>query len=312
MITGVCLNPCIDRTVEIQSFAYGGLNRILSSRQDAAGKGVNVARAAKELGLSSAAIGLSFAENAYMIRQKLENAGIPHEFAEEKGAIRVNLKVFDRATQRITEINEKGVPATQAQMNAMRALVQKYAKLSNWMVFTGSLPPDAPQDTYKTLALLAKEESQGRCRILIDAEGEKLRHGILAQPDLIKPNTYELELMCGRALPTLQDIAAGAKECVQMGAKLVAVSMGGDGALLTDGGTTYYAPCVKVDVRSTVGAGDCMVAGFLYGMEKQLPLPELLRCGAAAGTAAVLTEGTQLLTKKDFDEMLARVTVEAL
>ena len=108
MICSVCLNPCIDRTVEIDAFAYGGLNRIRASRSDGCGKGVNVALVAREMGMEASVIGFLFEENGRCIAERLESAGAGEDCIWLPGAVRTNLKVFDRSTARITEINEPG------------------------------------------------------------------------------------------------------------------------------------------------------------------------------------------------------------
>ena len=108
MICAVCLNPCIDRTVEIDKFTYGGMNRILTSREDGCGKGVNVALVARELGMESACIGYLFEENGELISERLKEAGAQEDCIWLPGRVRTNMKVFDRENSRITEINESG------------------------------------------------------------------------------------------------------------------------------------------------------------------------------------------------------------
>lgn len=308
MITGVCLNPCIDKTVEIDGFSFAGMNRILSSRMDGAGKGVNIALVAREFGMAGHAIGMIYPGHSRLVTDKLDAAGASHEFIQGVGDIRVNLKIFDRKTQTITEVNEPGQAMDEGQMAQMKALVGASSKASKYMVFTGSLPPGAPEDLYFTLM----QQADAGCQLVLDAEGKKLKSGLAAHPFLIKPNTYELEMLVGHKLGSLEEILAAAKACVFEGAKYVAVSMGADGALLTDGRQSFYAPRVPVEVRSTVGAGDSVVGGLLYGFSQGLPLKEILRCGAAAGTAAVTTQGTQLFSRAQFDEYLPLVRVEAI
>ncbi len=306
-ITGVALNPCIDKTVEIDAFTYGGMNRIRFSRADGSGKGVNVALCARALGFEAACTGFLGEDNG-LIETRLQNAGVDFRFARTKGAVRTNLKLFDRSTQRITEINESGVSPEKEQLRELEGLVEEYAHVSSVLVFTGSLPPGMPEDTYAHLMEIASPY----CDCVLDAEGEKLRLGLPLRPLLVKPNSYELEMLAGRPLGGLGEIRAAAEELLKAGARMVAVSMGSDGAMLVSGDEAWYAPCVPVTVRSTVGAGDSMVVGLLCGILQGAPLSETLRMGAAAGTAAVVTEGTELFDRKGFDEMLPRVRVERL
>ena len=306
MICAVCLNPCIDRTVEIDQFTYGGMNRIKTSREDGCGKGVNVALMSKELGMESSCIGYLFNDNGALIGQRLKDAGSEEACIWLPGKVRTNLKVFDRENSRITEINESGDYISEADRERMIALVKEYAGKCDTMVFTGSLPPGCPADFYKTLM----EATECKCKCVLDAEGEKLTEGMKAKPFLIKPNQYELELRVGRELKTVAEIKEAALECIAEGIEIVAVSMGGDGAFITDGKTSYFAPIVPVHVRSTVGAGDCMVTGFLHGIALGEDLKGIFRRGVAAGTAQVTTEGTQLMTRELYEEMLEKVVIE--
>lgn len=306
MICAVCLNPCIDKTVEIDQFTYGGMNRIRASREDGCGKGVNVALVARQMGMESACIGFLFEENGALIADRLRDAGAREDCIWLPGRVRTNMKVFDREKSRITEINESGAFISEADQARMVERVRQWSARCDTMVFTGSLPPGCPAEFYKTLM----EAAQGRCRCVLDAEGEKLTRGMEARPFLIKPNQYELELRTGRELKTVRDIKRAALDCVAEGVQIVAVSLGGDGAFITDGEHSYFAPVVPVKVRSTVGAGDSMVTGFLHGLALGEDLRGIFRRGVAAGTAAVTTEGTQLLTRTLYEEMLERVVIE--
>lgn len=306
MICAVCLNPCIDRTVEIDQFTYGGMNRIRTSREDGCGKGVNVALVSRELGMESACIGYLFEDNGALIAQRLQTAGAAEDHIWLPGKVRTNLKIFDRENSRITEVNESGAFISEENRARMVEKVRSYAERCDTMVFTGSLPPGCPADFYRTLI----EATEGKCRCVLDAEGEKLTRGMEAKPFLIKPNQYELELRVGRELKTIPEIKQAALECVAEGIEIVAVSMGGDGAFITDGKKSFFAPIVPVKVRSTVGAGDSMVTGFLHGLALGEDLRGIFRRGVAAGTAAVTTEGTQLITRALYEEMLEKVVIE--
>jgi 1-phosphofructokinase len=308
MIGSICLNPCIDRTVEIEEFTYGGMNRILSSREDGCGKGVNVALVARTLGMDAVCAGFLFAENGESIASRLRAAGAGEDCIWLPGKVRTNLKVFDRKNARITEINEAGAFIGEEGRARMVEKVRALAARCDTMVFTGSLPPGCPPDFYETLL----NATAGQCRCVLDAEGEKLTCGMRAHPFLIKPNQYELELRVGRSLGTLSEIKEAAVQCAREGIAIVAVSMGGDGAMITDGEKSYFAPALKVPVRSTVGAGDSMVAGFLHGLSLGEDLAGVFARGVAAGTAAVMTEGTQLLARADYEKLLARVAIEEI
>ena len=299
MIAAVCLNPCIDRTVEIDAFVYGGMNRIRALRNDGSGKGVNVALAAHELGLEAACIGILPNENAAPVLSRLEDAGCRADFVRVPGGVRVNTKVINREDHVVTEINESGELVSADTMQAVIELVRAWSAKADILIMTGSLPPGCPADFYKTLMEACA------CRCILDAEGEKLTLGLAAHPFLIKPNQFELEAALGRALPEPADVLRGVRE--MNGDGMAVVSMGADGAVFSFEGAGWYAPRIPIEALSTVGAGDCMVAGMLYALERGMEPVEVFRHGVAGGTAGCMTPGTMLLRKEDFTQQLERV-----
>ena len=147
-------------------------------------------------------------------------------------------------------------------------------------------------------------------KCILDAAGDALLHGIKESPYLIKPNLPELSAIARRELKTLRSIRDAALFMMEYGAQNVIVSMGKYGAMLVTKGRTYFSQALNVEVRSTVGAGDAMIGGLLLGLVRGLPLEEAFRFGVAAGAASVMTDGTQLLRKSDFEALAPQVTVQ--
>lgn len=286
MITAVSLNPSIDRTLEVERLEVGGLNRIAAQTDVAAGKGVNVALAASALGEVSSCLGLMYSDGAALFDERLSIAGVKREFVCCDGAVRVNTKLFDRSRGEITELNSSGVCVTQAQLAAVSALIQRRAREADLFVLTGSLPPGCPVEFYRTLAM---EVSSTGCRVILDADGEYLRLGLQAKPFLVKPNRRELECLLDKLLPTRQAVLEAALQLIHMGVGVVAVSLGVQGALITDGHEALFASGLNVDVRSTVGAGDSMVAGLAVGFMRAYKLEDTFRLAVAAATARCAT-----------------------
>jgi len=309
MITTVSLNPCIDRTVKVKQFTYGGMNRVFSARSDAGGKAINVAVSAAKLGLAAGCIGLLYKENGRMFENKLLANGCACDFVWLEGSVRTNIKLQDESTGQVTEINESGAPVKAETLEKMLDLIAVHAEKSDFLVLTGSLPPGCPDDFYR----LAIEQAEGLdCRCVLDAEGAKFSEGIKARPFLIKPNLYELEVATGKSFETLEEIRDAAMRYIDMGVANVAVSMGARGALLTNGSETLYAPRVEVPVQSTVGAGDAMVAGLSAGFLAEKELEDVLRMGVAAGTASCMTEGTQLLERATYENLLNTIEIRRM
>jgi len=175
------------------------------------------------------------------------------------------------------------------------------------VVITGSLPPGCPAGTYRELIRALRGT-----RCILDVGGPELVLGVEAKPFLVKPNHHELAAALRTELHTMADIRRGAQSLVDAGAEHVVVSMGRDGALYVGAEGAFYAPEIPVEVHSTVGAGDALVGGLLYGLTKFGSMREAFRCGVAAGTASVMTEGTQLVRPEDFHRLLGQVHIEDL
>ena len=309
MICSVALNPSIDRTLELERLNVGGLNRVKGQTDVAAGKGMNVALAAAALGEQAACIGLMYREGGAKFEARLREGGAESDFVWCDGAVRVNVKVFDREKGEITELNSSGTPVSAAQLEQMAALTARYAQKADALVLTGSLPPGCPVDLYAQLAEAARGSD---CRVFLDADGERLRAGLRARPFLIKPNRYELELLSGESLDTLDKICAAARRLTDGGVRFVVVSMGGDGALMTDGEHFLHTAGLRVQVRSTVAAGDSMIAGLAAGFARGLSMAETFRLGVAAATARCMTPPEQLIRAEDCAALAAQVEVRAL
>lgn len=308
MIAAICANPCVDRTVTIEKFTYGGMNRIKEIREDGSGKGVNVALACIQIGLEAVCLGIMPEERRHLIQARLESGGCGTEFVACDGAVRVNTKVLDKSTGVVTELNESGPLVSPSQVEQLVESAVRWGARCGYIVLTGSTPPGCPADIYARIISEVRKTTP-QCRIVLDAEGERFSKGLKAVPYMVKPNKYELELLCGRPIPTVQDIHDEAMKLIGLGVGLVAVSMGGDGAYITDGRQAYAAPALEVPVRSTVGAGDSMVAGMLLGLEHGLKLSDVFRYGMAAAASSVTTVGTGLIDCDLFNEYIPKIDI---
>lgn len=307
VLTTICLNPALDRTVTVDALMPGQVNRIRSSRTDVGGKGVNVALVCCRLGLAVQVLGCAGTEGADRVRAALTAEGAAHAFLPVDGAVRINMKVAALDGSPVTELNEPGPTLTAQNRADFFALAADRARGSDYAVLTGSLPPGCPPDTYRRLI-----EAISPVPCILDVGGAALREGVKAKPFLIKPNHHELAETLGRELHTLEDIRSAALTLVAAGARHVVVSLGGDGAFYLGEDGCLHAPAIPVGVHSTVGAGDAMVGGILYGLTAHGSMREGFRAGVAAGTASVMTEGTQLIRPQDFTRLLAQVQIQEL
>ena len=309
MITSISLNPSIDRTLTVEGFTPGGLNRVISSRDVAAGKGINVALTVSALGLDAECIGFMFRDSGALFEKRLMVNSTAYDFIWLDGAARTNVKVFDRAAEVVTELNESGREVDAESVEKMTDLVCAHAENSDFLILSGSLPPGCPEDYYRTLI----EAVEGLdCRCVLDADGNRLKSGLEARPFMIKPNRFELETMTGRKLETIADIREAARQYIDQGVEVVAVSLGADGAIILRGDEALYAPRLNVEVKSTVGAGDSMVAGLVAGFMAEKDLEETFRMGMACATARCMTEGYHIVDKTVYRAVMDMVKIERL
>ena len=309
MITTISLNPSIDRTVEVEQFTPGGLNRVLSSHMNAGGKGINVALDATALGLDAQCIGVMHKEASKLFEKSLMVNSTAYNFIWCEGSVRVNMKVRERGSGQLTEINEPGEPIHPETLEKMTDLVQLHAENSDYMVLTGSLPPGCPEDYYRTLIETVRDMG---CRCILDADGAALSTGIEAEPYMIKPNIHELEQLTGKKLETVQAVRNAAYKFISKGVSIVAVSLGDKGALITNGDESFFAPSINIDIKTTVGAGDAMVAGLVCGCMGEYDLIDILRMGVACATARCCTEPGKTLDKTVYKALLNMVQLEAI
>ena len=265
MVVTVTLNPAVDVTARADRLRPGETNRLTESVVNAGGKGVNAARAVLALGGETLAVG--FAGAFYIsLLEDLEHRFIPVDDT------RVNMKVIDSAGG-MTELNGPGYPAGEANYRTIEALLLRLCAPGTVFVLSGSLPPDAGPGWYGDTIRMLRDKGG---KTVLDASGEALRLGAMANPDILKPNRDEMAV-----------IGPSAR------AGLLANSLGAEGARFTAGGREWFLPALPLEAVSPAGAGDCMTGALAYALDKGLPPEEGALLSMAAAAAAVLTPGTR-------------------
>lgn len=307
MITTLTMNPCVDHTASLDGLKVGGTNKIILSRDDPSGKGINVSHALNRMGCAT--LCLSFGHAGGQMENFLKKNRIPCRLVPASGKLRVNLKLFDSVTRVMTECNEKGSPVTEGELNAMLGLIEEQLPYTTILVLSGSVPQGVPEDFYQTVAELAHEKN---VRVILDADGPLLRNGCEAAPFLIKPNLFELQNAFGFTGKTTNEAARFCRALAkEKGIELICLSMGEHGALLINHQAAWFTKGAKLDIKGVQGAGDAMVAGFCAALEKGEAHPDtLLRWAVAAANASLELEGSQMCDAKGFRDMLPRISVE--
>ncbi len=307
MITALMLNPCIDRTVFIDGFLYGEMNRIVESENIPSGKGTNVALAIKKLGGLSQLIMFGAKEND-PVKSRLSEFNIDCKVLGVFDSIRVNTKLNNTQDNVITEINEKGAMVSPEQIEKIIKMSVEAAKESEFFVLTGSMPKGCDSSLYGEIMAKIKLTAP-ECKLVLDAEGDAFKHGIIQKPYVIKPNKYEIELHCGKKLDTMEDVAREGMKLHKDGVEYVIISMGAQGAMICTKDGALYAKTPKVDVINTVGAGDSLLSSSILAIEKGLMAEDVLKHAVAAGCAAVSCTNSELINREIYEKLIDCVEV---
>lgn len=308
MITTVTANPAIDRTVIVENLKPGSVNRVIRSRVDAGGKGINVAKNLKNLGDEVIALGF-LGPNAQYIIDCLEEEGIKSDFVRIKNDTRTNIKISDILKGEVTDLNEYGPEVSKEEIELLKASIFKYAEKSKVLVLSGSLPLGVPKTFYKEVI---KELKNRDLKIILDADNQALLYGIEERPFMIKPNVHELEDVVGKRLETLEEIIEEGKKLNKKGIEIVAISMGSKGSIVITNEAVFRVKPVKVEVKGTVGAGDAYVAGFAHGIYRGLSLEETIKIAAALSTSVVMKEGTGAGTIEEVNALKDKIEIERI
>jgi len=306
-IATITLNPAIDQTASIQNFRAGEVNRVTWEQSDPGGKGVNVASFLSEFELTVTASGFLGKDNTELFRAFFDRKGIRDRFILIPGQTRTNIKIIDEVQNQVTDVNFPGQSPTREDIASLHRMIDELAIGHDWFILSGSLPAGVSPDIYRELTQRLK--AQGKT-VVIDASGESFRQAIQVTPYAIKPNLEELQDGLGRSLNSNAEIVQAAGELVAQGIACVIVSMGAKGAIFVTADQAVWARPPQVEVVSTVGAGDAMVAGFVTGKLRGLSLPDCARLATACSIGALSQVGPRLPPPAAIESFATQVTIE--
>lgn len=294
MILTVTPNPALDVTYHVPELQVGGVNRITEMTERAGGKGVNVARVLAAHGIAVRVLGPVGGLTGALVRDLLDADGVAYDLTAIEGTTRRTVVVAGSAEA--TGLWEPGPSVSPAEWQTVCCSLTSRLHEADVVVLSGSLPPGVPVDTYRHLveAVVA-----AGVPVVLDADGEALRHGILGGPTLVKPNAAELASLTG--LPITDPVAA-ALRARTMGARDVIVSLGSDGVIAVVGDDVWSARPPMAFPGNATGAGDAAVAALAYGLAIGDGWPErltrMVSWSAAAAAAPVAGEFTAELAER--------------
>ncbi len=287
MIVTVTPNPSVDRTVGVDALERGEVLRTSAQQLDPGGKGINVARALHANGHETVAVLPVGGASGAQLLTLLDGTGLEVVAVPIAGSVRSNITIAE-PDGTVTKLNEPGPALSTEERVRLVAATQQASEGADWLVICGSLPPGTPVQLLHDLVAAGRAAG---ARVAIDTSEDALVSALDAQPDLVKPNAAELAGATGRTLATLGDAADAARELIARGVGAVLASLGPDGALYVDDQTCAHALLPVRTPRSTVGAGDSTLAGFLTASDQ----PAVgLRAAVAYGAAAVSLPGSQV------------------
>lgn len=305
-VVTITVHPALDWTVSVDNLTPDVVHRAESLGVKPGGKGINVAAALAEQGRRVDALGFLGRDNAGPFSEFLNQRHITDGFIRLPGATRTGIKIVDPAQGETTDLNFSGPAPSTAEQEALLAAIDLID--APWCVLAGSLAPGMSVDFYTTA--INRLRARG-VRVALDTSGTALAAGLRAAPTVIKPNEHELAELIGRPLPDEAAVLDAARALIGRGIDLVVVSRGAAGALFVTSTAAVRAVPPAINVRSTVGAGDAMVAGLLDALLAELPLADLAR-RATAYSLHALTPAPDEAPGPRVARYAAQVSIEAL
>ncbi|WP_042150147.1 1-phosphofructokinase [Paucisalibacillus sp. EB02] len=301
MIYTVTLNPSIDYVVSVSQVNLGKLNKMDRDLKLPGGKGINVSRVLRELGMKSCALGFLGGFTGKFISDWLTKDGVNTDFISIEEDTRINIKIKSNEE---TEINGRGPSITQEEANQLKQKLEKLTQ-EDTVILSGSKPPSLPDDYYNQLIQIISSQ---QASFIMDTTGKDLMTSLPLKPLLVKPNKEELQELFQVTIKDEADVLHYGEKLLELGAEHVIVSMAGEGALLFTKNGTYKGINPKGTVKNSVGAGDSMIAGFTGEFIQSKNPVKAFKMGIASGSGTAFSD--DLAKKDDILSLLNKVEVK--
>ena len=309
MIYSVTLNPSIDYIVKLDNFVEGELNRSTGEYTNAGGKGIMVSKLLSNVGIENTALGFIGGYTGAYIKNWFKDNNLREDFNQVAENTRINIKLKSSSADGRTiesEINGRGPEISQKEQEDFLDKI-KALKAGDTLIISGSSSPGLDADIVDQIISICIDRAVD---FVVDTTGDALMDAMSKKPLVVKPNIVELADLFSVELNGLDKVIKYGKKCLEIGARYVIVSMGGDGALFFDGDKVYYSPVVKGELVNSVGAGDSMIAGFVGAIKNGKSPLESFKYSVATGTATAFCQ--DIGTKDDVESILKKVVIEEL
>lgn len=308
MIFTITMNPCLDRFLYVEDLIEDDAVRVKEVKEYPAGKGIDASRVIKELGGTSVAIALLGGCTGRKIEEMLDKEGVIYTAVKVDVETRTNIIIQKGKHQ--YRLSLPGQPVAREKLEIVREILQALVRKGDYVIISGSLPAGVGPEYYTGLVFMLKNWG---AIVYLDTDGENLKNGILGEPYAIKPNLYELKRLLGKDVKTDTKLMEDVMEIIEKyNIEEVLLTLGKEGSYLITKNEKYMAKIPDVPVVSAVGAGDSFLAAYVLKRSEGLDRKEAFRWGNAAGTAAVMTPGTELCKKEDVLELLDKIEIITL
>ncbi len=303
-IITITLNPSLDKGTTVNGIMPEKKLQCSNPILEAGGGGINVSRALHHLGCNSTAIYMYGGYTGDKLNVLMQEAGVECVAFMIAADTRENLIVVDTIVNKQYRFGMRGVELTEDEWQKPLNYLEDNTGYE-YVVASGSLPPGVPLDFFGRVAAIVQKKG---AKLIIDTSGEALQHAVSEGVFLIKPNLAELSHLNGTEELKEDDVIVAARNIItNRGSEVVVVSMGGQGAILITKKETIKIASPSVELKSTVGASDSMVAGLILGITRKYDWKNTLKLGIACGSAATMNEGTALCNKKDVDYLFSQM-----
>ncbi len=306
MILTVTLNTAIDRTLFIKDFQWGQTIRASQAVVGMGGKATDTSWILGELGIPNCAMGFAAGDVGHQMKKMLEDRGSRTDFVWVKGETRTNIVIISESGQGQSTLVSEGLVISEKEVAEFRKKYTRQLKKAQCVVIGGSIPAGVGPLIYTEIV---KEARQMGVPVVFDASGPGLRTGLEGQPTVTKPNIDEISDLAGHKVTTIQQTYRAAKELQEKTPTSFIITLGAEGALAVLSDRAYLIPPLKIQVVSTAGAGDAVLAGLSIALAKKQPLEEGLRLGFAAAAAVCLTPATADCRRTDVEALLPRISL---
>lgn len=306
-ILTIALNPSIDVTLWTDGLLPDATNRVTAERREAGGKAINVARVLNTFGQNVVCLAVVGEDNAREFSEYLKSDGLCFELLNIPGMIRENLTL--RVGDETVKLNRRGPALSRMMIGALMQMIKTRLQAEDIAVFSGSLPENVDAQDFAELVLATKQTG---ARVVLDCDALRPEHIQLIRPWLIKPNIHELRTMLSRPCDTEESILQAAHDLQEMGVENALISMGSSGVICASAEGVFRTKAPKVEVKSTVAAGDSTVGGFITGFVNGQPIAECLRLAVACGTDCVTHDGSTTASREGVEALLKNMVTEKL